>query len=125
MDISTGVVGLLASIMSMVIGLPQAVNVWKFKNDPERLAGISGLAQYMMIGSGALWVAYADMTHSFWVAASVMTSVPLALFTLAILSRSRRMTWTSVEMDAEIDALLDDADIEFEGEPVFGLRLAA
>lgn len=86
--------------MSLVLWWPQAVTVWKFRNDPGELAGISRLGQYLLIGSGVIWTIYAVLTHSVWLAVSVSTNIPLGLLTLTILSQARWVPCPS-ELDAD------------------------
>jgi uncharacterized protein with PQ loop repeat len=98
-SMTVGVVGFLASSMSLVLWWPQAATVWKYRNDPARLDGVSRLAQYLLAINGAAWLVYADLTHSPWLAVSVSTNIPLAILTLMILSRAARSAWTSVDAD--------------------------
>lgn len=85
----TEIVGCAASLVSLVLWWPQAARVWKYRNDPDQLAGISRTGQLLLVISGAIWTIYAVLTSSLWVAVSVSTNVPLGLLTLAILSQGR------------------------------------
>jgi len=87
--VGTELVGCAASIVSLVLWWPQAARVWKYRNDPEQLAGISRLGQLLLVASGAIWTIYAALTDSLWLAVSVSTNIPLGLLTLAILSQGR------------------------------------
>lgn len=88
--VGTELVGFFASMVSLILWWPQAVRVWKFRNDPKQLAGISRLGQVLLVLSGAVWTVYAGLIDSVWLAVSVSTNIPLGLLTLAILSQSRR-----------------------------------
>ncbi|RYV50423.1 hypothetical protein [Pengzhenrongella frigida] len=85
----TEILGCAASMMSLILWWPQAARVWKFRNDPAQLAGISRLGQLLLVLSGLIWMTYAVLTGSLWVGVSVSTNIPLGLLTLAILSQSR------------------------------------
>jgi hypothetical protein len=76
-------------MVSLILWWPQAARVWKFRNDPDQLAGISRLGQVLLVVSGLIWTAYAVLTGSFWLGVSVSTNIPLGLLTLGILSQSR------------------------------------
>jgi len=87
--VSTEIVGFVASLVSLVLWWPQAATVWKFRNDPGELAGISRTGQYLLIISGAIWTVYAVLTQSVWLAVSVSTNIPLGVLTLVILAQAR------------------------------------
>ena len=87
--VGTELVGFFASMVSLILWWPQAARVWKFRNNPDQLAGISRLGQLLLVLSGVVWTVYASLTDSVWLAVSVSTNIPLGLITLAILSQGR------------------------------------
>ena len=86
---STEIVGFAATLVSLVLWWPQTARVWKYRNDPGELVGISRLGQVLLIGSGVIWTTYAVLTDSLWLGVSVSTNIPLGVITLAILSQAR------------------------------------
>jgi uncharacterized protein with PQ loop repeat len=89
MGLHVEVVGLLASLVSLVLWWPQAARVWRFRHEAGRLGGVSIPTQVLLLANAALWAAYALLTGSFWVGAPGLVNAPLAVLTLAVLHRSR------------------------------------
>lgn len=83
------VVGFLAALVSSVMFLPQAARVWRMRNDPRALQGVSPLGQVLLLINASLWGLYALLTGAYWVAVPGLLNFPLACLTLLLLSRAR------------------------------------
>ena len=88
--LATQAIGMMASLLSFVLWVPQAVTVWRWRADPDRLAAVSMSTQMLLLANTILWCAYAALTNSFWVGASGLINAPLAVMVACILWRSRR-----------------------------------
>lgn len=88
----TEAVGFLASAVSFVLWWPQAARVWRHRDDGGRLGGVSIGSQVLLVLNAALWGGYAVATGSFWVGAPGLVNAPLALGTIVLLRRSRRVS---------------------------------
>ncbi|GGC07592.1 hypothetical protein [Cellulomonas carbonis] len=90
MQLLTEAVGLVASLFSLVVWMPQAARVWRVRHDPVQLSGVSLLTQAMSVGGAVAWTAYAVLIDSFWVGAPSVVNGPLAIATIVVVRRSRR-----------------------------------
>lgn len=82
--------GLLASVISFVLFLPQAVSTWQHRRDPRAMAALSIWTQLLIICNATTWFAYAALTSAFWVGAPGFVNLPLAIVTLSLILRARR-----------------------------------
>ncbi|KQR12234.1 hypothetical protein [Cellulomonas sp. Leaf334] len=87
-------IGFLASAVSFVLWWPQAARVWRHRRDGGRLGGVSITSQVLLVVNAALWGGYAFVTGSFWVGAPGLVNAPLAVGTIVLLRRSRRVSAT-------------------------------
>lgn len=84
------VMGLSASVVSVVLWWPQAVRTWRLRADAEALAGISIGTQLLLACNALLWAGYGLATGAFWVAAPGLINLPLAVWTTWLVDRSAR-----------------------------------
>ena len=82
--------GLAASIVSLILWIPQAQKTWRHRNNPEEMAGISVVTQYILILSQVMWLIYGLLINSFWVWSSMIVNVPAAVLTLYLIHRAKR-----------------------------------
>lgn len=87
---ATEAVGLLASLTSFVVWLPQGVRVWKGRHHPAALQGVVLGTQVVALLGALLWAAYAVLIDSFWVGAPSAVNVPVIVLTIAVVTRARR-----------------------------------
>jgi len=85
------ILGFAASVVSFVLWWPQAARVWRRRHSAEHLGGVSISSQVLLLTNAALWGAYALVTGSLWVGAPGLINAPLALVTIVILHRARRV----------------------------------
>ncbi|MHA6695021.1 hypothetical protein [Homoserinimonas sp. A520] len=83
--------GFAATGFSILMWVPQARTTWQNRNDPLRLAGISEATQWLLFAGYLLWGVYGILSESFWVAAPSAVSMPLALATIILIHRGRRL----------------------------------
>ncbi len=83
--------GFSATAFSVCMWIPQARTTWKNRNDATRLAGISQTTQWLMLIGYILWGLFGVLSGSLWVAAPSAVSIPLALGTIIIVRRARRL----------------------------------
>lgn len=98
MQLLTEAVGLVASLFSLVVWMPQAARVWRVRHDPVQLSGVSLLTQAMSVGGAVAWTAYAVLIDSFWVGAPSVVNGPLAVATIVVVRRSRRQAVEAVRV---------------------------
>lgn len=83
--------GFAATAFSIFMWIPQARTTWRNRNDAARLAGVSETTQWMLMIGYLLWGLYGVLTGSFWVAAPSVVAFPLALATVVVVHRGRRL----------------------------------
>lgn len=88
------VLGGLASITAFTLFLPQALRVWKLRDQPLALEGVSASTQWLVIVNEVFWGVYGLGSQAYWAAAPAAVSLPLAAFVLILLHRSRRSCGT-------------------------------
>lgn len=87
-EILIGVLGFVASVVSFVMFLPQAITVWKFRKQPEFLKGTSRWGQWFLLLNASLWGLYAYLTGAYWSGAPGLFNGPLAIITLVLLHKA-------------------------------------
>lgn len=83
--------GLAATAFSIFMWVPQARMTWQNRNNPIRLAGISETTQWLSMVGALAWAAFGALSESFWVMAPSFVSFPLALATIFVVRRGRRL----------------------------------
>jgi len=121
-DFLLNALGFAATGFSIFMWIPQARTTWKYRNDALRLAGISETTQWMLMIGYLLWGVYGLLSESFWVAAPSAVSFPLALATIILIHRGRRLapTLRSVSIIAMDEGLSAGATLE----PAAGVEAA-
>ena len=90
MDAATEVVGMLASLSSFVIWVPQGRRVWRARHEPAKLAGIAVSTQAISLAGNVLWSLYAIGIGSFWLGAPGIVNIPILTMTVVVLRRHAR-----------------------------------
>ncbi len=90
MHAATEVIGMMASLTSFLIWLPQGVRVWRHRNDPAGLQSIVLSTQVISLTGSALWGTYAVLIDSFWLGAPSLVNGPIAVATLVVCHRAQR-----------------------------------
>ncbi len=106
MHAATEVIGLMASLTSFLLWIPQGVRVWRHRHRPDELRGIALSTQVISLAGSALWLGYAALIGSFWLGAPVVVNGPVAVMTIAVLVRARRAPAAAapvVPLDAQRD----------------------
>lgn len=85
------VIGFVATGFGLFMWVPQARATWRNRNDAIRLAGVSETTQWLAVGSYLLWGAFGALSESFWVAAPSLVGFPLAVATIIVVRRGRRL----------------------------------
>lgn len=85
----TEALGLLASLTSFVLWVPQGLRVWRARRDPASLSGLAVSTQVISLVGNVLWFAYGMLIGSFWLGAPVVVNVPILAMTIAVLVRAR------------------------------------
>ncbi|NUU19775.1 hypothetical protein HP550_21235 [Cellulomonas humilata] len=100
-------VGLLASAGSLTLWCPQAVRLWRHRNDATALGGISITTQVVLLVTESLWATYAVLTGSLWVGVPAMVNIPLAVLAIRLLRRSRQDALAGESAESPADHVLD------------------
>ena len=90
-EMLVSVIGMFASVISFVLWIPQATLVWRERNNPIALIGVSPVTQILVLCNATLWGVYAILTSAFWAGAPGIINAPLAASTLVILYRGRKI----------------------------------
>lgn len=93
-NVITNILGMIASIISFVMWLPQAISTWKHRNNPTELAGISKGTQYFVLVNATIWGVYGVLSNAYWTGAPGLVNFPLALMTLYLIYRGSKLTNT-------------------------------
>lgn len=83
------VVGAVATLISFGVFIPQAVRVWTHRANPLALDGVAESGQWLLGFNAILWAVYGVGTGAYWSAAPSLLTLPLAIFVIALLRRSR------------------------------------
>ena len=83
-------VGFIASTISFVMFMPQAMRTWSMRGDSHALLGVSIAQQWLIVANASLWFVYGWMTEAFWVAAPGFVNLPLAVFSIVLIFKARR-----------------------------------
>jgi uncharacterized protein with PQ loop repeat len=90
MHAATEAIGMMASLTSFLLWLPQGSRVWKARHDLSQLQGIALSTQVISLVGNVLWAAYAVGIGSFWLGAPSVVNGPIALATIVIVRRAQR-----------------------------------
>lgn len=110
MDAATEVIGMLASLSSFVIWVPQGRRVWRARHEPAKLAGIAVSTQAISLAGNVLWSLYAIGIGSFWLGAPGIVNIPILTMTVVVLRRHARAVPGSGNAPAGGDAAAADDD---------------
>jgi uncharacterized protein with PQ loop repeat len=90
MHAATEAIGMMASLTSFLLWLPQGARVWKHRDDVTQLQGIAVSTQVISLAGNVLWGVYAMLIGSFWLGAPAVVNGPIALATILVLRRGAR-----------------------------------
>lgn len=79
------VVNIVAPLIAFGMFIPQAVQTWKIRKNPEKLSAISPGTQWLILLNATLWFVLAVDLQSFAVGAPGFVNAPLAIATLALI----------------------------------------
>lgn len=91
---SETILGVVGTIISFALWLPQASLVYANRNQPEKLTGLSKATMYLVLANALCWGAYALLTGAFWAGAPGLINGPLAIAVLVVLHRRHGVTDT-------------------------------
>lgn len=101
----TETLGLLASLTSFVLWVPQGVRVWRARREPAALTGLAVSTQVISLVGNVLWFAYGMLIGSFWLGAPVVVNVPILLMTIVVLVRARHASaLPTTDVPSPVDA---------------------
>lgn len=82
-------IGILASVLAFIVFVPQALRVWRARNDHHALLGVSIVSNVFIINNSLVWFLYAWTVGEFWVGAAGIVNLPLASMIVICIIRSR------------------------------------
>jgi len=98
---SIQVMGVCASIMSLMIWLPQAKRTWQNRNNAKEMSAISIQTQMLLIVNNIMWIVYGThIAGGFWIWAAAIVNIPVAVMTTYLILRSKG------RVSAHLDAVL-------------------
>lgn len=83
-------IGSAASVIAFALFLPQARATWRNRHNATALRAVSLGTQWLVVTNALLWFAYGAVTQAFWIAAPGFVNLPLAMMSIALISRARR-----------------------------------
>lgn len=86
----TNTIGFLASCIAFIMFIPSAVTIYKNRHDAHALRGSSIGMNLLLITNALLWGVYGFLSSAFWVAAPGLVNLPLAVFSIYAIVRSRQ-----------------------------------
>lgn len=93
-DFIINALGLVGTAFSICMWAPQARITWQNRNDPARLAGVSETTQWLLLIGYLIWGVYGVLSGSIWITMPSIVASPLALATIIVVRRGRRMPMT-------------------------------
>ncbi|WP_182112229.1 hypothetical protein [Actinotalea sp. JY-7876] len=90
MHAATEAIGMIASLTSFLLWVPQGVRVWRARRSTHLLSGIALSTQVISLAGSLLWFTYAVLIESFWIGAPLIVNGPIAVMTIVVLLRARR-----------------------------------
>lgn len=84
------IIGAIGSLLSAIIFVPQAVDMWKLRKEPERLEGVSLLTSSLALVNSVIWVWYAWLAKAYWSGAPSLVGFPALLVVVLLKVRSIR-----------------------------------
>lgn len=81
---------IIAPITAIIMLLPQVPETWRIRHDSEKLKGISVGTQILMGVNSIMWLLMGVQMNSLSVAAASIVTLPVIMFTLYLVFRSRR-----------------------------------
>lgn len=82
------VLGAAASATSIGLFAPQFLKIWRLRNCPEKLQGVSRGRVFILWVQALLWMSYGISLEQIWVSVPSMATIPLMGFSLLLLLRS-------------------------------------
>ena len=119
---ATEALGMLASLTSFVLWVPQGRRVWRGRGDPTALAGIAVSTQAISLAGNILWTLYAIGIGSFWLGAPAIVNVPILTMGVVVLRRNARAQARSAAVGSPAAAASTPAAAQV---PTDGVALAA
>lgn len=93
-DFIINALGLVGTGFSICMWAPQARITWQSRNDPARLAGVSETTQWLLLIGYLIWGVYGVLSGSIWITMPSIVASPLALATIIVVRRGRRLPMT-------------------------------
>ena len=88
-DAGKSIISVGASVLAFAVFIPQAARVWRMRDDPHALLGVSVITNMFIINNSLVWGIYAWSIQEFWVGAAGIVNLPLAAMIVALVLRSR------------------------------------
>lgn len=72
--------GALGSITSVIMPAPQAIKVFRMRQNRMRITGISLVSQSILIVNAVLWLIYGLLAKDWWVMTPSLICGPIAIY---------------------------------------------
>lgn len=89
-------IGILGATFAFALFLPQAFRAWKLRNDAEAMSGLSLVGFIMLLANSTVWMLYGIGLSALWIIVPNTLNVPVSLFMIGLIIRSRRRGETTV-----------------------------
>lgn len=120
------IIGAIATVISFILYIPSGITVWKNRSNPRALQGVSIATNTMILINTVLWGAYAVLTNQIFVGLSGLVSGPLALATIVLVLRSRKMEIKpDIMVTTEIAIVTSAMDVITKSQPIVTRERAA
>ena len=85
-------IGFIGSSLSFILWIPQARLTWKNRKNPEKLSAVSVGTQWVVVANAITWGIYAVLTGAWWAGAPGVINLPLAVGTIFLISKARKIS---------------------------------
>lgn len=89
-ELAANIIGAIASSAACITWMPQARQTWRNRKDGEALSALSLGTQMLVALTSATWIAYGISAQTYWACVPNFVILPLALWTITMVSRARR-----------------------------------
>lgn len=91
--------GAAGAILSFALWLPQASTSWRQRRDPVALAGLSIGMLALLLVNALCWLGYALVTKAYWAGVTSLGTIPMSIFLLWLVLRSRSLVSPGADGD--------------------------
>ena len=89
-------IGMLGALFALSMFLPQALKAWRLRNNGEAMSGLSLIGFIVLLANSVTWGLYGLGVSAIWVIVPNTLNIPVSLFMIGLIIRSRKRFKQSV-----------------------------